>query len=577
METAVTVNGARQTSRSAAREGGDEAPLRASALPFVGRIVELTPGESIVVERILDLDEDLFLADHAFVHAPGLKPLSACLPVMPMTMCLEVMAEVAACLVPGHGLLGVENVKAARWIELLDADTAALSIKARIERYDAPREAYFVRAAIYAEGQNSPSTEATLLFGEHYLLELFPTFSEFDARQSRRIDAESLYAERRLFHGPTFQCLVGAVVVDDRRVAGEFVVPPSRSLFRSSAEPQLLLQPALLDNVSQIVGVWAMERDRYAFPVGLGKLEIYRPTPPAGVRTPVRVELTKTEGKTIHADVEVEDGAGGVWMRIVDFRSWKFHWERRLVDFRRLPQQFLLSRSAPVGNSENGPLCLMLAEEDLGKFDPRMLARDCLGLEESAVFESHGRFPQRQRQWLLGRAVAKDCVRLWASRGSGAAMAHPAAIVIRSDEAGRPFVNAPAGDILPNVSIAHCETRAIAAAHRDRVGVDIERIADRDDGFLEAVAGAHERQIVNSLSAERRSEWVTRLWSAKEAVGKLLGVGIGGRLKTLEALEISESGRIRIHDGETKRSFDVETVEDQGFIIACVTEDADRP
>ena len=58
----------------------------------------------------MTLDEDLHLADHAFVHAPGVKPLFACLPVVPMTLSLEILAEAAACLAPGYGLIGFEEV-----------------------------------------------------------------------------------------------------------------------------------------------------------------------------------------------------------------------------------------------------------------------------------------------------------------------------------------------------------------------------------------------------------------------------------------------------------------------------------
>jgi phosphopantetheinyl transferase len=551
---------------------GSDRPARRDAepraLPFVGRIVAVTPGERVVVERILDLDEDLYLADHAFVHAPGVKPLSACLPVLPMTMSVEAMAQAAACVVPGQGLIGVEEVKATRWIELLDRDRAALTIDARLERHDLLRNAYHVHAAVHAEGQTSPSIEARLIFGASYLLELFPSFGALDAASAQRIDARSLYEERRLFHGPAFRCLSGELLVEERRVAAELVVPATDRLFRSTTAPQLLLQPALLDNLCQIVGVWAMQRDRYAFPVGLGKLELYRPTPPAGTRAPVRVELTKTEGKTIHADVEVEDGAGGVWMRIADLRCWKFQWERRLVDYRRAPAQFLLGRPAPIGGAASGPLCLLLAERDLGAFEPNMLARDCLAVAESAIFESHARVAKRQRQWLLGRALAKDCVRLLESRG-GAPMTHPAAIVIESDAAGRPFVSERDG--APHISISHCEDRAIAAAHSGRVGVDIERIVERDEAFLKAFASEREREFLHSFPPEPRSEWTTRLWCAKEAVGKLLGSGIGGRLKSL-TLEAREGGRIRMRDAETERVFDVETEKHEAFIIACATE-----
>lgn len=107
-----------------------------AVLPFVGSIISYVPGMSITVERVLTLNEDLHLADHTFVHAPGVKPVFACLPVVPLTMAMEIMAETAACLAPGLGLIGFEDVKANRWIELADTDRLALQINAETIHFD---------------------------------------------------------------------------------------------------------------------------------------------------------------------------------------------------------------------------------------------------------------------------------------------------------------------------------------------------------------------------------------------------------------------------------------------------------
>ena len=95
-----------------------EADTSEPRMPFIGSVLDYVPGERITIERKLSVDEDLYLADHAFVHAPGIKPTSACLPVVPMTMSLEIMAEAAACLAPGCGLLGFEDVRSVTWIDL---------------------------------------------------------------------------------------------------------------------------------------------------------------------------------------------------------------------------------------------------------------------------------------------------------------------------------------------------------------------------------------------------------------------------------------------------------------------------
>ena len=541
-------------------------------LPFIGRVVNVVPGDCVVIERALDLREDAYLADHTLVHAQGAKPLTACLPVMPMTMSVEAMAEVAACVAPGLGLVGVEEVKASRWIELLDTETALLKIFAKGAGRDAERDATCVSAAIYVNGAESPSITAKFLFAPNYLLELLSVFETIDEVRASRIDSSQLYAERHLFHGPAFQCLTGDILIDENRIKATLAVPVTDRLFNSNDDPQLLLQPAVLDNICQIVGVWAMESERYAFPVGLGKLELYRPTPAPGACVTARVELTRTQGKMLHADVEIQDGEGGVWMRLHDLRCWKFQSERRVINYRRAPEQFLLSQPVPIGCSASGLLALLLDEEDLGVFDPRMLARDCLSVEELQIYEHHARFHKRQRQWLLGRAVAKDCVRLWRARRYQHEMAHPAAVIIRTDASGRPFVStlgSQSEDADVRISISHCDGRAIAIAHDAPVGIDVERVVPRDDDFIDAIASSSERALLYNLPAAERDQWVTRLWSAKEALAKRLSIGVGRQLKVFESIELSADGRISILDRQSERLYEVMTVLDQEYIISC--------
>jgi phosphopantetheinyl transferase len=546
---------------------------RDGALPFIGRVLSYAPGSALAVERRLSLEEDLYLADHAFVHAPGVKPMSACLPILPMTMSLEAMAEAAACLAPGNGLLGFEDVKATRWIELADVDAATIEITANLIRYDRDTGVHRIGAAIAATGQTSPAITATVLFGNRYQAELVPSFGALANPRRFARNADQIYAERHMFHGPSFQCLVGDIIVGEAGVRGELLVRPSDRLFRSTPRPQLLACPTLLDSIGQIIGVWALEHDRFVFPIGLQKLEIYRQTPPAGTRVPVRVEITKNEGKTLSSNVEVGDGSGGVWMRAVDWQGWKFRWAQRLVDFRRLPTQFLLAQKAPPFERDADSVCLTLSFADLEGFDFALLARYCLNDGEMRRFKDLSRFPERQRQWLLGRVVAKDAARSWLAGQARSAMAHPAALAIDVDENGSPIVAETCGFAAPpHLSLAHCEDRAVAAAQAQKVGVDLERVARRDAAFVDTIATAKERQLLEPFSRSARDEWITRLWCAKEAVGKLLGVGIVGLPQSLEASRIERTGEICIRHRASARSYAVSTLRDADFVVAYATQ-----
>jgi phosphopantetheinyl transferase (holo-ACP synthase) len=547
-------------------------------MPFIGRIVDHASGESITVERPLTLSEDLHLADHAFVHAPGLKPLSACLPVLPMTMSLEMMAEVAACLAPGCGLIGLEDVKATRWIELADRDELSLRISAQHQGLDSEHSVHRIVASIYIAEQTAPAISACILFAPHYRLEVELAFTELAGAHRYPLSAEQIYEQRYLFHGPSYQCLVGDILLGDRGAVGELLVRSPANLFRGISRPQLLMDPTLLDAVGQLIGMWAMERDRYVFPIGISKLELYQPTPAAGTRVPIRVEIVRDEAKILHADIEVQDGKGAVWMRIRDWSKWKFRWEPRLLSFRRLPTRHLLTEPIALPSLDPAAVCQILTAGDLTGFDGGLLARFYLHLDEMPAFTDKAGVPQRQQQWLLGRIAAKDAVRKWLAARTGAdEMLHPAAFAITSDTHGQPLVkHLPRNDPPPKVSIAHCEDRGIAVAHERAVGVDIERIAQRDRHFLDAISTERERALLDDLVANEppnsMPEWITRLWCAKEAAGKLLGTGVDGAPQRFEATAIGADGILWILPRGGDNPVRAQTLRNGDFILAYAAE-----
>ncbi len=576
--------------RSGTADGADEAraprtdepapspppgPDRESALPFIGKVSGHVPGRSITIERTLDLAEDLYLADHAFVHAPGVKPLSACLPVLPMTMSLEVMAEAAACLAPGLGPVGFEDIKALRWIELADTETLPLRVVAQALPPEPHGDVLPVAVELFAGAQASAAMTGRVLFGAHYPVELTPRFTELVRPQPLALTGEALYAARHLFHGPRFQCVTGPVVVAERGLAGTLRVSATGDLFRSLPRPQLLTDPALLDGVGQLLGLWAMQRERYAFPIGFRKLELYRGTPPAGTRVPVRLEIVRDEAKTVYADVEVQDGSGGVWMRIQDWGAWKFRWPPALVDFRRQPTRHCLSRPLALPGLPPSAACRVVDTSAAAGFDWSMLARHLLTGEEMADFRAKADMPPRQRQWLLGRIAAKDALRAClAARSGSAEMLHPAAVAIANDAKGRPAAaGLEAYAPLPGLSLAHCEDRAVAIAGDEPLGIDVERIVPREAAFLDTVATAAERALLaaqaGATAGPTHDEWVTRLWCAKEAAGKSLGTGVEGGPQRFQAVAADPAGTIRIRPpGDTSRVIEVHSLREGDFIVA---------
>ena len=109
------------------------------------------------------------------------------------------------------------------------------------------------------------------------------------------------------------------------------------------------------------------------------------------------------------------------------------------------------------------------------------------------------------------------------------------------DPAGRPRLAPTKGTdaATPDFNVSHSGRHAlIALAARRRVGVDIEaRCADLDwQTLATAVLTLHEEAHVATLPADLRADAFYDAWTAKEALLKAIGVGIGGGMTWFSVL-----------------------------------------
>jgi phosphopantetheinyl transferase len=541
--------------------------VAAPVLPFVGTVRTFRPGAGITVERRLTLAHDLYLADHHFVHAPGVKTMAECFPVLPMTVSLEAMAEAAACLAPGYGLLGFEQVTARRWIALEQGGELALRIEGKVLDDAAPDGRRRIAMQVFAgAGDAAAAIDATVCFGTHHVpAQPMPARGGAATVQ----DAARLYGERHLFHGPRFRGLSGPVRVRAEGASGAALVRHADDWFAGESQPQMLLDPALLDTVGQLAAVWAMQHGRTAFPIGLGQLELHAPTPAPGTLLPIHLTIVDQQLKMLIADVDIGDGEGGLWLRISGWKSWQFDWAPQLVAFQRQPAHSLLSEALPVPGAAAGLVGRRVAGGMVRGFDLALLARHYLHGSEWQAFSAKSALPARQRDWLLGRIAAKDAARVWCARPG----LHPAAFTIVNDVSGQPAVGDwPPGWPRPRICIAHADGHALALASDAPAGVDIEKIAPRDAHCVESFCTAHERGLLAAVPDAERDAWITRLWCAKEAFGKRLGTGAAGGPHRFQAHSLAGDFSLGMRHAATGEQARIDTVRDGEFVIAFDTD-----
>jgi len=571
------------TVASAEARGFGENGSAGNAMPFLGTVTHYVPDREIDVEHMLDLSRERHLHDHLFVHAPGVKPASACLPVMPMTMSMEMLAEVAACLAPGTGLIGFEDVRASRWIALRDRETLPVRIEARFLSRTEPAQEVRIQAEAFTPEQTAPVIRGTVVFAPRYLQTLDLEFRDLANPRPYPIPDDELYGERYLFHGPAYQSVRHAVTLGDEALVAELSVLPRDRLFAGLSEPQLLSDPLTLDGIGQIVGLWAHEQEEgwHIFPIGAKKVEFYCPPPPVGTRITVCVQVLRAGARTMYSDIEACTESGDVWLRVREWGDWIFHWQRPVKDFHRVPTKHAATHAVAVPGAGDRIVCRRIRDRDLRDFDLDTIARFALDAEEMRRFIAMQAPEERRRQWLLGRIAAKDAVRLWLkTRDAAPGLLHPASLRIESDADGRPSLAGQRPDPMPPcISIAHCRDCVVAAAGPAAIGLDIEAIVPREAAVLNAFLTAQEHRWLQDVPAAQRDAWHTRLWCAKEAAGKALGKGLAGAPQRLVARESPADGQITILHEPTGRQFDVRTwqEEDMAFAFAQQAEGSARP
>jgi phosphopantetheinyl transferase len=131
----------------------------------------------------------------------------------------------------------------------------------------------------------------------------------------------------------------------------------------------------------------------------------------------------------------------------------------------------------------------------------------------------------RRRKWLLGRAAAKRLVRALSLPQQLA----EADISVLNRPSGEPFVVIEGVGEWPRaISISHRRVVGLAAAPGDstaRIGADVETVEPRDPALVRQFFTDVEANLVAAAGGDRDLT-VARIWSAKEAVLKLLGLGL---------------------------------------------------
>ena len=503
---------------------------------------------SLTEVRTMSMADMPFLIDHRFYRQrDDWEEVSDLFPVVPMTCTLQLFQEVASRLMPGKVPIGLESVRALRWLAV--EPPIDVTVTAAVTGPD--------RVRVSVEG----FSRGTVVFADEYPEPPDPDAEPLADAGIWGPTAWDLYHDRWAFHGPQYQGVREIGLIGPTGVQGTI---------------EALAAPgALLDGAGQLVGHWVAmhtEVDRLALPSMIERIRFFGPHPPAGDRFDCTVRVNELTDAFVRADLELvsarPEDAGRLWCRIDGWQDTRFDTDEVVFPMLRDPDRLVIAERRPGGWS--------LATEHWDNSASReLMMRRYLNHRERPTYEAQN--PKAQRQWFLGRVAAKDAVRSWLW-DHGAGPLFPAEITVLNDDEGRPVVEGPGCDGL-RVSLAHTEWAAVAVVAgpgEPDPGIDVEADGPRHERFASLTLADAERTLVPADEGPERDLALTRLWTVKEAAGKAAGTGLQGRPKDLVVTALDETtatvgGRtvstevVPVGEGDTARR----------YVVSWTTPDAD--
>jgi len=517
--------------------------------PFAFDVVSRTPGKELSATLRLDVGEHTFLQHHTLGRLLSNRDASLLgLPVVPLTMSAEILAQAAALLVAGKKVIAMSNMRTARWVEVTEERPFDLFLTVRLKEGAANEVDVGMAEATGGPRQGgtngsrpagAPFVTATVVFGEDYPDAPEVALPAVDPSRTYPLTPDEYYT-KLMFHGPAFQGVRSIDRIDDHGIEATIDLPHDRGLFRDHPNPDLLTELELLDIAGQLVIFWTggqFDEGFVGFPTGFDRLNVYGAIDPGSGPFKCHVAVSAPDEAQFSSNIYVVDGEGRL---LLEYEAWKdlrfLDWTRRVVDAMQTPCGNMLSTPFPVTAPlpAAGRFTACACNEAGAELWKRVVAYIILSRRERPIWLDLKGIEKRKREWLQGRLAAKDAVRLFVKNKYGLDLC-PTDIEIVNDENNRPIVGGATLAELGvdvRVSIAHCKHGAVAFAGDGEtcggVGIDVEAL-DRDIGKV--VRGAFhppEQALYAGLGPEETQTTMLHFWCAKEALAKALGKGLMG-------------------------------------------------
>jgi 3-oxoacyl-(acyl-carrier-protein) synthase/phosphopantetheinyl transferase/malonyl CoA-acyl carrier protein transacylase len=487
-----------------------------------GRPVQQQVPVYVPFTRQLDisLQNAPYLIDHSLLRQPqNWHCVQDMDPVIPMTMIFEIFGETAAANATGEKVHKILNTKVLQWMNVAQPFRETIN-----GTWKQPG-----LAVLNLEQYASAEVLLTAVLPEA------PVPDEAIGNDlGIKTTAQKIY-EEHMFHGPAYQGIIAVTAVGDKGIRG---------IIKGAAG-----KGSLLDNAGQLFGLWlqlTLTKDRIAFPVKIQEIAFYGDMQDQQGEFECTCVLTAMNDEFATANIIMKRD-GKIWAIITGWQNRRLEIDEALWKVSMSPLHNRLSE-------EIAPGVFMFHNAYTRMVSWDFILKRYFNQEEKKHHQALS--PGKKKEWMISRVAVKDAVRALLQRERQQSC-YPITFHTGSDASHKPFV---AGDMVRGieVSLAHKGTDAVAIASGSKaVGIDIELIAVRTDGFMNLSFTAQELKLIKDKD---QAEWSTRLWVAKEAYGKMLGQGLKGNPKAYEVEHINKE-ELLIND--TK----IRTIKHKNYII----------
>ena len=446
-----------------------------------------------------DLDRYPYLEDHSIVNQPvGWTNRDDIFPVIPLTMTMTLLADIAKKHAPGQRVIKMTQVTAMDFINVTppwsgvvqgfwrSEDVLSLTIPGKI-------------MMAFTMGTEAPEVPTEWV-----------EKAKEDVGEPRMepIEREKVYSDYA-FHRDRFRSLIRSEKFGQNGFVNQITKREGMG--------------SLLDQMGQSVGLFLhlyMENNQVSFPVRVNELTFYQDMDDdEGIFMNYVVIRTVTDSFITADIVYLRDGK--VWAIARGWTNQRIGIDHGLWLCVIKPQVNLLA--VPLADD----VYYAGYEGELPNRNSMIfLYLRYLTSSEKKVCSARAT-EEAQDDFVVGRIALKDALK--AKYKTGDSYVYPIEFDTRYDENGKPHVLWTDGHPIDppiEVSLAHKDHKGVAILADHPVGIDIETIEDKEQSFWDLAFTDSEQELLRAQPDPNRA--AIQFWVAKEAYGKMLGTGLGG-------------------------------------------------